>query len=309
MNAWGEPDEPNPVWQLITVRTAQVGGVTGAFLLAAALFLPGETVGAATLFGGLAGSVGLSAYFLRTFHPRTRYAGLPLLSRLPVGEKHVALTFDDGPHPDTTPRLLDSLADANARATFFVVGERAKQYPDLVRRIAHEGHAVGVHGLKHRTMATQSAARIEADLREAVAIIETIIGEPLPRPVLLRPPYGFRTATMAHTAHRLGFLCVAWSLDGRDYDSVGADELTARVAARLCSGNIVLLHERPRAPVAIEALPRLVAAIREAGATPAALCVGRVGNPAHQKLGKPAEREEDDQNPHPNRKPSGQRHE
>ncbi len=285
VNAWNETDEPNPVAQLVALRTAQVGAATGTVLTGMALFLPMNVVGAAAIVGAVLGTLALSAYFLRTFHPRTRYGGLPLLTRLPSGEEsgenNVALTFDDGPHPDTTPRLLDALLSANVRATFFVVGERAEQYPELVRRMVRGGHAVGVHGLRHRAMVTQSAAQIEADLREATARIETAIGEPLPRPVLLRPPYGFRTATLARVAHENAYLCVAWSLDGRDYDRVSADALAARIAGRLRGGDIVLLHERPHAPVAAEALPGLLSNLRDAGIAPIALRVGRIGDSTH----------------------------
>ncbi|MBC8140428.1 MAG: polysaccharide deacetylase family protein [Armatimonadetes bacterium] len=300
MNAWDEPDEPNPVAQIIAIRAAQVGGATSVILGMMALFLPPNVIGAAALVGGIVGTVGLSPYFLRTFHPRTRYGALPLWVRLSPpedkAENHIALTFDDGPHPDTTPRLLDALATANARATFFVVAERAARYPALMRRIVAEGHAVGVHGLRHRTMVTQSAARIKAELHEAVSIIEKATGVPLPRPVLLRPPYGFRTATVSQVAHEEGFRCVAWSLDGRDYDAVSADDLAERIMARLQPGDIVLLHERPHAPTAAEALPRLLAAIREKEYAPVALRVGRVGDPAHQKLGETAERSENHEN-------------
>ncbi|MBC7807526.1 MAG: polysaccharide deacetylase family protein, partial [Akkermansiaceae bacterium] len=178
--------------------------------------------------GGVGVAGGLSAYFARTFSPRTIFSGCPLLTRLPrSGGNAVALTFDDGPHRDTTPRILDALAAADARATFFVVGERATQYPEIVRRIVREGHTIGIHGLQHRTMVLQSESEIERGLEEALMRIEQAAGEKLPRPLLLRPPYGFRTRTLARTAQRLGFVTVAWSLDPRDYDPTDTETLTA----------------------------------------------------------------------------------
>jgi peptidoglycan/xylan/chitin deacetylase (PgdA/CDA1 family) len=245
--------------RIIGVRTAQVGGVAGILLAGLAAVYPSSVVLHAAIVGGIAVTVGLSVYFARTFNPRTTFHGYPLLVRLrePCGNT-VALTFDDGPHPDTTPRILDALAVASARATFFVVGERATQHPELVRRMVEEGHTVGVHGLRHRTMVLQSAREIERDLEEAVKRIEAAAGISLPRPLLLRPPYGFKTWTLARTAHRLGFAIVAWSLDPRDYDPTDIEALTAKVVARLGTGDIVLLHERPELPVAADVLPRLL---------------------------------------------------
>ncbi|MBC8136675.1 MAG: polysaccharide deacetylase family protein [Fibrella sp.] len=222
--------------------------------------------------GGVAVTAGLSLYFAHTFNPRTTFAGCPQIARLPESRGNaIYLTFDDGPHPDTTPRILDALAAENARATFFVVGERATRYPQLVRRMVQEGHTVGVHGLHHRTMVLQTEKEIEHDLGEAVKRIEGAAGQMLTRPILLRPPYGFKTRTLARTAQRLGFIIVAWSLDPRDYDPIDAATLTAKLAARLVLGDIVLLHERPKLPVAIDALPGILAYCREKRLSPAGL--------------------------------------
>ena len=272
INAWGEPHEPNPVAQIITVRTAQVGGAAGILLAALATRCSPVTIASLALVGGVSVTVGLSAYFVRTFNPRTTFRDCPLLIRLPDSLRNaIALTFDDGPHPDTTPRILDILAAHNAYATFFVVGERATQYPKLIQRMVHEGHTLGVHGLRHRTMVLQSTRKMEEDLKEAVTRIENAVGNCLPRPLLLRPPYGFKTKNLARTAQRLGFVVVAWSLDPRDYDPTDTKILTASIATRLIPGDIVLLHERPKQPAAIDALPNLLALCREKGLLPVGL--------------------------------------
>ncbi len=264
VNAWGEPREPNPVAWIIAVRAAQVGGAAGVVLAAFATAYPPSVIVPLAVAGGIAVAGGLSAYYARTFNPRATFAGIPLVVRLPESAGNsVALTFDDGPHPGTTPRLLDTLLANNARATFFVVGERASQYPELVRRIAREGHTVGVHGLRHRTMVLQSAGEIARDLGEAVKRIEDAAGGSLPRPLLLRPPYGFKTGTLARTARRLGFVIVAWSLDPRDYDPTDGEVLAAKIEARLIPGDIVLLHERPESPAAADALQHILEECRE----------------------------------------------
>jgi peptidoglycan-N-acetylglucosamine deacetylase len=253
---------PNPVARIITVRTAQVGGA--AALTGLGLCLPPERFWLLVPWGGAAVAVGLAAYFIATFYARTSF-GVPLLVRLPPSaENAVALTFDDGPHPKTTPILLDALAAAGAKATFFLVGERARAYPDLARRITAEGHGIGVHGLRHRTMVLQSAREIERDIAEAARILEDVTGQPLPVR-LLRPPYGFKTWTLCWTARRLGWTLVSWSNDPRDYDPVSADELAGRAAARLTPGDIVLLHERPETDRTNDALPLLLRTCREQG--------------------------------------------
>jgi peptidoglycan/xylan/chitin deacetylase (PgdA/CDA1 family) len=258
---------PNPVAQIIAVRTAQVGGAAVASLAGLRLLLPPERFWPLVPWGGTVVAGGLSAYFVATFHARTRFPGTPLLVRLPrEAGKAVALTFDDGPHPDTTPRLLDRLAEGGATATFFVVGERASAYPRLVRRIVEEGHALGVHGLRHRTMVLQSAREIERDLTEARRRIEDAAGAPLTAR-LLRPPYGFKTWALARTADHLGWSLVGWSLDPRDYDPASAEELAARTASCLVPGAIVLLHERPDSDTTPGALPGILQACRERGLT------------------------------------------
>lgn len=254
------PHQPNPVAQIIAVRSGQVGGTALATLAGLAMAgLPPARLAPLAAWGGLAVAGGLSAYFVATFTAGVPL-GAPLLTRLPPaaqGSEAVALTFDDGPHPDTTPRLLDILAEQNARATFFVVGERASRYPEIVARIAREKHTLGVHGLRHQAMVLQSARQIACDLSEAVRRIEDAAGRPLPQR-LLRPPFGFKTWTLGRTAVRLGWTLVAWSLDPRDYDSIPPEILAARVRERLAPRSIVLLHERPGVCATPAALPGLL---------------------------------------------------
>ena len=247
----------NPVAQIIVTRTLQTGGAALLALAGLRAVLPPERFRLVVPAGGLLVAGGLSAYFVATFAPRTPLGGVPLLCRLPKSEdRAVALTFDDGPHPETTPRLLDILAAHDAHATFFLVGARAARFPDLVRAIADAGHALGIHGLRHEAMVLQSASRAAADLRAARQILAGAAGLPDPAAVrLFRPPYGFKTATLCRTAARLGLTMIAWSCDPRDYDLVNANALRARVAARLRPGDIVLLHERPDTLHTLDALP------------------------------------------------------
>jgi peptidoglycan-N-acetylglucosamine deacetylase len=228
-----------------------------AFLAGLGLTLPRPDFFAVIPWGGAIVAGGLSAYFVATFYARTTF-GTPLVVRLPEAAGNaVALTFDDGPHPKTTPILLDALARAGAKATFFLVAERTRAYPELAKRIADEGHGIGVHGLRHRTMVLQSAKEIERDLAEAQQVIEEVAGKPL-GVRLLRPPYGFKTLTLCRTVQRLGWTLISWSNDPRDYDPISADELTRRAANRLVPRDIVLLHERPETARTNDALPALL---------------------------------------------------
>jgi peptidoglycan/xylan/chitin deacetylase (PgdA/CDA1 family) len=267
-SAWeGEPPEVNPVARIIGVRTAQAGGAAVAALAGLRLALPDALFWPAFFGGGALVGGGLSAYFVATFTAGLPFPGAPLLVRLPesAGPDAVALTFDDGPHPETTPRLLDTLAAHGAQATFFLVGERASRYAKLARRVTEAGHMVGVHGLRHRTMALDTAGAIRRDLAEAARRIEDATGAAPLAGRWLRPPYGFKSLTLCRTATEEGWRLAAWSLDARDYDPQTPETLAARILGRLAPGDVVLLHERPGVPATLDALPRLLAGCAERG--------------------------------------------
>ena len=256
----GPRKDPDPVVLIIATRTAQVSGTALLALAGLRVLLPPERLRPFLPWGSALVTAGMSAYFIATFTAGVP-CGAPVITRLPPDAGNaVALTFDDGPHPDTTPRLLDLLNEQGAKATFFVLGEAAARFPELVRRIRAEGHGIGVHGLRHRTMALQSAHEIAADLLAARALIEAASPTPPGAPPLrlLRPPYGFKTLTVSRVAARLGFVLTAWSVDPRDYDSITAETLYSRVTTRLQPRDIVLLHERRGVHTTVETLPRLL---------------------------------------------------
>jgi peptidoglycan/xylan/chitin deacetylase (PgdA/CDA1 family) len=258
----------NPVVPIVAVRGFQVGGGGLAALASVHALLPTLPLGPLALVGGIGTTLLLSAYFGAVFHPRTRW-GVPLWVRCP-SPGPVYLTFDDGPDPATTPRLLDLLAASGARATFFFVGERARRYPDLVRRTAAAGHTIGGHGQRHEAMVLLSADALAAQLAAVEATLTEALGAPLPER-LLRPPHGFKTPTLCHTATRLGWTLVAWSDDPRDYDRSSPDVLAERLERALSPGAIVLLHERPGDSTLFDVLPAALAAARARGLTAAGL--------------------------------------
>lgn len=163
-------------------------------------------------------------------------------ARGPAERCELALTFDDGPNPTTTPRVLALLAEHGAKATFFVVGEKALAHPELVRAMARAGHGVGIHGhVHHRLYALRAARFVERDLERAVAAVHGALGV---APTLFRPPVGFVSGAVAVSAERAALTLVGWSarsLDGR------AQATPARVLERatraLENGAILLLHD------------------------------------------------------------------
>ncbi|EYF04041.1 polysaccharide deacetylase family protein [Chondromyces apiculatus] len=188
-----------------------------------------------------------------------------VLSRGPADARGVALTFDDGPSPEHTPRVLALLDAAGVKATFFVIGRKAEAHPDLVREIVARGHAVGVHGYAHdRLFSLRPARVIEADLGKAVEVLTEITGA---RPTLMRPPVGHTSPPMARVIEALDLEVVGWSVRG--FDGLGgakAAQVAARIIPGLGDGAIVLLHDAAErddhVPASIEALPRILDAMR-----------------------------------------------
>lgn len=186
----------------------------------------------------------------------------PVLCRTSSGRPEVALTFDDGPSPASTPKVLAELARHGARATFFVLGAKARRHPDLLQAIHAAGHEIGLHGDQHdRLLSIRHPRRIMAELTRAQAIIESLTGQ---RPRLFRPPVGHISPRTALAAGRLGLTLVGWSV--RAYDGVRtaiAAHVASRVAKRLEPGAIVLLHDASEReqyePAGVAALPAILA--------------------------------------------------
>jgi peptidoglycan/xylan/chitin deacetylase (PgdA/CDA1 family) len=158
------------------------------------------------------------------------------------GRNVVALTFDDGPDPETTPKVLELLARYDAKATFFVIGKKAEQCPDMLRAIVAAGHELGLHGYAHsRVTAFRHEQFIEADLRRAQAVLAPFVATPIP---WFRPPIGHVTLRIGRVAKRLGLSIVCWTVRGLD-GLPGAEPaaVARRVEYGLEDGGIVALHE------------------------------------------------------------------
>jgi cellulose synthase/poly-beta-1,6-N-acetylglucosamine synthase-like glycosyltransferase/peptidoglycan/xylan/chitin deacetylase (PgdA/CDA1 family)/spore germination protein YaaH len=179
------------------------------------------------------------------------------------GEHQVAVSFDDGPDPQWTPKILDILKGANVKAAFFLVGANAERYPKLVRRIVDEGHEIGNHTYYHPNLALCWPEHIRLELNATQLLLETITGRAT---TLFRPPYAADTSpaqlselTPLQIAEDLNYLVVLESIDPQDWAKPGADIILRRVKQQRRDGSIILLHDAggDRSQT-VEALPRIL---------------------------------------------------
>jgi peptidoglycan-N-acetylglucosamine deacetylase len=153
----------------------------------------------------------------------------------------VALTFDDGPHPQATPRVLETLAARDAKATFFLVGEQVERYPALARRIVAEGHEIAVHGYRHTFLLRRRLRAIRDDLDRAEQAISSAAGA---ESILYRPPYGVISEPALDLVRERGWRAILWSRWGRDWERRATPQSIARRATRgLRPGDVLLLHD------------------------------------------------------------------
>ena len=258
---------PLPRWTWPPALAASVG--VHALALTAAVLEPAHAVAALA-------AVALDHAVLTGagLWPRSTLLG-PNLRRLPAeaaARALVALTFDDGPDPEVTPRVLDQLDAAGARATFFVIGERVLAAPALAREIVARGHALANHSAVHRHhFALLGSAGLEREIDRAQRILADTAGV---QAHCFRAPAGLRNALLDPVLHRLNLQLVSWTRRGFDARDGDAARVLARLAGAshpVSSGDILLLHDghaarTPRgARVVLEVLPRLLAALRGAG--------------------------------------------
>ncbi len=194
----------------------------------------------------------------------------PVVTRIPNlrAAGRVALTFDDGPLPGVTDRILDQLQAFGARATFFVIGACARDHPDLVRRAHAEGHVIGNHTLAHSyACCFKWRAGWEDEIRRADDLIESIIGR---RPSFFRPPMGYKTWHLAGAVRHTGHLVVGWSRRAFDGVPTTAEKIVQRLGPAR-GGEILALHDgsspwvRRRPLATVEAVPRVLDSLRARG--------------------------------------------
>ncbi|HTA35130.1 MAG TPA: polysaccharide deacetylase family protein [Solirubrobacteraceae bacterium] len=207
-------------------------------------------------------------------------AALPALRR-PLGiedatadGRDYALTFDDGPHAQGTPAVLELLADAGVTATFFLVGEQIARSPSLPGEIVAAGHAIGLHCQRHRNLLRLTPWQVREDISRAQAAIEDAAGL---SPSLYRPPYGVLNAAALRLARERGWRTLLWSHWGRDWERRATPaSIAARVTAGAGEGSVLLLHDADDYSAAdswrrtVAALPRVLDTLAERGLQPVA---------------------------------------
>jgi len=155
--------------------------------------------------------------------------------QMPSNENALYLTFDDGPHPTITPLVLNLLAQYNAKATFFCIGDRVKRYPEIMERIVAEGHSIGNHTQHHLNGWNNSNSAYIEDVHQASSLIAS---------TLFRPPYGRIKRKQAKILEHEGYKIIMWTILSADYDhSLNKEECASRVTSHIDNGNIYLFHD------------------------------------------------------------------
>jgi peptidoglycan/xylan/chitin deacetylase (PgdA/CDA1 family) len=179
----------------------------------------------------------------------------------PPPVRRICLTFDDGPDLVTTGPILAILRQYGIKATFFLIGEKVLQYPDLAREIALEGHVIGVHGFRHKVLSGLSAKEVHRDLKDAQEAIAQVTGLTAR---LYRPPSGSLDQTQVVEASRLGMQVVMWTnIGGADLGASSASDVVRRTLSAATDGGILMLHEG--LPHTVEALPSMIESLARLG--------------------------------------------
>jgi peptidoglycan/xylan/chitin deacetylase (PgdA/CDA1 family) len=259
-----QPAVPVRRWNAPPALTASFGLHA---LAAGALAIAPETWPWA--LGGVAlNHVGLTAAGL---WPRSRLLG-PNITRLPAGaaeRRQFALTLDDGPDPDVTPRVLDLLDAHGVRATFFCIAQRAQAAPALLRDIVARGHDVQNHSHAHRhTFSLSGPAALRREIERAQDVLAELSGQ---RPHCFRAPAGLRNPFLDPVLHRLSLNLVSWTRRGFDTVTADPDVVLERLTRNMAAGDIVLLHDgharqaSSGKPVVLEVLPKVLARCAQLG--------------------------------------------
>jgi peptidoglycan-N-acetylglucosamine deacetylase len=200
--------------------------------------------------------------FVRVFHWHCVWRG--------PATRSVALTFDDGPDPHYTPRVLDVLKDAGVKATFFVIAEKALKYPNIIHRMMREGHEIQVHGYTHACVPLLLPSRSRKQLRDSAQALHQVFGI---RTSLYRPTWGLCNWVVLAWLHKTKHKLVTWSVIVGDWRKTTWETLMNRILRKLHPGAIIVLHDSDEtfgsehgAPNAvIEMLPKLIEHLRSQG--------------------------------------------
>jgi len=196
-------------------------------------------------------------------HVRALCAPLGISRTLPMGSPDVALTFDDGPHPEGTPAVLELLARGDQKATFFLVGEQVERHGSVAAEIVAAGHAIALHGYRHRNLLRVTPRALADDLDRAHALIADATGQ---APSVYRPPYGIFSPAGLAIARRRGWEPMLWSQWGTDWRRfITPQSIARKLTRKVAPGDVLLLHDADYYSAkdswrrTVAALPRVIA--------------------------------------------------
>jgi peptidoglycan/xylan/chitin deacetylase (PgdA/CDA1 family) len=155
-------------------------------------------------------------------------------------EKMIALTFDDGPSPSFTGKIMDLLKKYNAKGTFFIIAEQAEKWPELVKRQINEGHEIGNHMYSHREVFQMPIPEIKMDLEQSHRVIQSITGQQIR---LYRPTSGYYNENIVGVAWSLEYLVVLWSIDSKDWSGLKPSSIARKILKAVKPGSIILFHD------------------------------------------------------------------
>lgn len=189
-----------------------------------------------------------------------------IIWEVPGENKRIALTFDDGPYPETTELILDLLKEYHAKATFFVVGTRVESFPETVKREVAEGHEVANHTFNHvYFLQKKNSETMQSEIVRTEQALEQLTGK---KPLLFRPPGGFYNEQMIAIAKKYGYTTVLWSWhqDTNDWRAPGVQKIVNKVLNNARNGDIILLHDYvPRSMQTVEALKLILPELQKRG--------------------------------------------
>jgi peptidoglycan/xylan/chitin deacetylase (PgdA/CDA1 family) len=203
--------------------------------------------GAGSVPGAAPGAPGApmqsAAQILASKPVRTPDASHKLIREWPSGRKWVALTFDDGPHPDWTPKFIDLLRSKGVKATFFLIGPNVEKNPEMAKLLLENGFEVGNHTMTHPSFKGKSIDKVREEIGKTNDILKSTLG--LQEITLFRPPYGQAPKPVQDVCQELGLKIITWNIDTDDWRSTtNEDKMTSIVLSQVKDGSIILMHDR-----------------------------------------------------------------
>ena len=184
--------------------------------------------------------LGLLLFVISLFFDEAVFVRKGTLYRAKVPEKIVALTFDDGPSPEWTPKILDELKEAQIKATFFMLGDHVQRYPEIARRVVAEGHEIGNHTYDHHVLLYYKKDELEKEIKEAEKTINNVTGRTTR---YFRPPKAWLSSREKRKIEEMGYKIVLWSLNSKDWVTFHDKQITAYILKRIQPGDIILFHD------------------------------------------------------------------